>query len=427
MKQLSMFQIVLLAVFGALGVAGVLVFALAVGRNSGDQVGVVSIWGTLDERAFSAVIRHMTDNDQRLSQVTYTEKDPTKYREQLTEALAAGSGPELFLLEQSYTLRDAGKVVVIPEASLPSEEFKDTFVEAANSFLIPGGTVAVPILVDPLVLYWNRDVFATNGLAEPPVFWSELFTLAERMSKKTPSGTLTKSTIAFGEYQNVENAKAILATLILQAGGTVTARDSAGILAPALVPRNPGAERAAESALRFYTEFSNPAKDVYSWNRALRNSRVAFSSGDLALYVGYASEASLINSMNPNLNYGVALLPQTKDDRTITSARVYGLAVSRQSKNPGGAMTAAFLLGSKEPERLLSDALGIPAARRDVLSGSDGVAAHSALIANSWLDPDPERTAILFRAMIENVTSGVSRLTEAVQRADQELGQIIGL
>lgn len=430
MRKLSTFHIILLAVFSALGVAGVLVFALAVGRPAGSEVGAVAIWGTLDERAFSSVIRHFAEDDARLSQVTYVEKDSTAYREALTEALAGGAGPDIFLLEQSYAVRDSDKVVLIPDSSLSSAQFKDTFAEAANTYLTKDGTLAVPILIDPLVLYWNRDLLALHGFAEPPTQWKELFSFAERVSEKTETGVLTKSAIAFGEYRNVENAKAIMSALIMQAGGGITERDGVGVLRPALVPRALGAERSAESALRFYTEFANPSKSSYSWSRAFPSSRTAFAAGDVGLYVGFASEDSLIARTNPNLNYGVTVLPQTTSDRAVTAARVYGLAVPRQSNNPQGAITVAFILASKEPARLLSEALGMPSARRDALSltslDSD-IVRHSALIARSWLDPNPERTDEMFRSMVENVTSGVLRLSEAVQRADQELGAIIGL
>src|SRR3989344_1331090 len=428
MHKLSTFHTILLAAFGSLGVAGVLVFAIAVGRPSGSEVGRVEIWGALDERAFSAVIRHFAEDDGRLSQVTYVEKDPATYRSELTEALAAGTGPDIFLLEQSYALRDSEKVVTIPETSLSKSQFKDTFVEAANTFLGTGGVIALPILVDPLVLYWNKDMLAAQGFASPPTQWSAMFSFAERVTKRTDAGVLTKSAIALGEDRNVENAKAILSALIIQAGGSITGRDSTDILRPELVSRAINAERPTESALRFYTEFANPSKTSYSWSRSLPNSRIAFAAGDMALYVGFASEAPLVSRTNPNLNYGMTVLPQTKSDHVVTTARVYGLAVSRQSNNQQGAITVAFILASKEPAFLLSEALGMPASRRDVLSTSGGeldVAGRSALIARSWLDPDPERTAEMFRLMVEGVTSGALRLPDAVQRADQELSAII--
>jgi len=79
----------------------------------------------------------------------------------------------------------------------------------------------------------------------------------------------------------------------------------------------------------------------------------------------------------------------------------------------------------------LGTALGIPSALRDVLSapavGAPDLYRRAALISRSWFDPDPAKTSGIFRAMIENITSGSLSLTDAVQRANSELGGILGL
>jgi hypothetical protein len=76
-------------------------------------------------------------------------------------------------------------------------------------------------------------------------------------------------------------------------------------------------------------------------------------------------------------------------------------------------------------------ALGIPSARRDVLSqnaqGDDDLFNKQAIIARTWVDPDPAKTDEIFRGMIETTTSGAALVTEAVTRADQEMAHILGL
>ena len=434
MKSLSVFQAVLLAVFGALAVSGILVFAIFVGGGGGGTVGPITIWGTLNANAFAVVIRQSAENDPRLAQVTYVEKDPTTYESELTDALASGQGPDLFLLRQDYATKDAGRIQVIPKNILPDADearFKDTFIEAASVYAGTTGILGIPLVADPLVMYWNRDMFSSAGYARPPQIWGELNGIAQKIVKRNDAGTIEKAAVAFGEYANVDNAKDILSMLILQAGGRITMKDTTGRLVPALGARTGEPAQATESALRFYTEFADPSKTSYSWNRALPDSRAAFASGDLALYFGYASEGAQILRANPNLNFAVAPMPQaTNVDRATDGARVYALAVTRTSKNPQGAITVAALLASAGVSQPLSIALGIPSARRDVLSlpaeGNDDLFNKQAIIARSWVDPDPEKTNDVFRAMIESVTTGRSRLSEAVQRADQEIAEIIG-
>lgn len=428
-----MFQLSLLITFGSLAIAGVLIFSIAIGGGASNTIGPVKIWGTMDQAIVATVIRQVAENDSQLSQVSYEQKDPATFEATLTNALASGSGPDLFLLRQDYALKNAGKTSPIPFSALSKSQFENTFIEAANPFVAQNGVIAVPLFADPLILYWNKDMLASGGYAQPPKYWDELFQMAQKMSKRDDSGTIIKSAIALGEFKNVTNAKDILATLILQAGGEITTLDATGHLVPALSPRSgSSAVQSTASALRFFTEFADPSKNDYSWNRSLPESKKAFGAGDAALYIGYASEAAQIARANPNLNFGFAPIPQIRTaSNAINTAHVWGLAASRAGANPNGAITAAFLLASADTGGALSAALGISSARRDVLSkatqGNEDFFNKQAIIAHSWLDPDPDKTAELFRAMIENTTSGTMLAAEAVQRADQELAHILGL
>ncbi len=441
-----MFQIILLVVFGAFAIVGILVFALAVGGGASSTIGPVKIWGTLDQTAITAVIRQAAEKDASLSQVSYEQKDSATYEQLLTNALASGTGPDLFLIRQEYAAKNAGKAAIIQFSALSQSQFENTFIGASSPFVGQGGILGIPIVADPLVLYWNKDMLASAGFSQPPQYWDQLMGIAQKVSKKSDTGGIVKSAVAFGEYQNVDNAKDILAILILQAGGSITAHDGAGRLIPALVSKVAGVTQPTESALRFYTEFADPSKDDYSWNRSLPKSQKAFAAGDVALYVGYASEESLIERSNPNLNFAMAPLPQIRSKpNSMTTARVYALAASKAGKNPSAALQVAFLLGATGISRDLSTALGLPSARLDVSQGAlpnpgsiaftglgvamgrDEVVTSSAIAARSWIDPDPEATAEIFRGMIESVASGAQLVAQAVQRADQQLGNTLGL
>ena len=431
MKNLSVFQVILLAVFAAAAISGVLIFALVIGIGAGNSIGPVVIWGTQDQTAFAVVLRQATENESRLSQVSYVQKDPATYEAELTEALASGTGPDIFILRQDYAVRNAGKVVPVPYDFLSRSQFENVFVEAARPYLAQSGVLGVPILVDPMVMYWNRDLLGSAGFSQPPRYWDEFADLAQKAVKRDDSGSILKAAVAFGEYQNVDNAKDIVGLLILQAGGAITRRDNTDRLVPSLSARAAGStSQAAESALRFYAEFADPSKIHYSWNRSLPGSRAAFAAGDLALYFGYASEARQIARTNPNLNFAPAPMPQTRAGTAMSAARTYALAISRASRNREGAMTVATLMADTGIARALSIALGIPSARRDVLAeraaDENELFKREAIIARSWIDPDPEKTNGIFRAMIESVTSGAARYAEAIGRADQEMAQIIG-
>ncbi len=444
----SIFQTVLIAVFGALAVGGVLVFALFVSSNNNNAIGPVVIWGTFDADAMTTVIRAAAENDPRFAQVSYVQKDPLTYEQSLTDALAQGTGPDLFLISQDYAVRDAGKTYEIPYQTLSANQFQTTFVQAGNPYLDTNGIVALPLVADPMLMYWNRDLLSAAGFTQPPAYWDELSNFAQRVVQRDNSGGITRAAVAFGEYANVDNAKDILALLIMQAGGSITTRDNLGHLVPVLSAYSAGAStggQAAQSALLFYTEFADPSqKNEYSWNRGQKDAQTAFAAGDLALYFGYASEAGQIARTNPNLNVGVAPVPQVRGGKTLSVARVYGLAAARTSKNLQGAVTIATVLAGHDMSNSFAQALGISSARRDVVqaastqpqaitqlvnqglcAGTDILSCSTAL-AQSWTDPDPAKTNDLFRTMIESITSGSARIQDALTRADQTMAAILG-
>lgn len=447
----SPFQIVLLAVFGALAVAGVLIFALVVSGGNSSAVGPVTLWGTFDDARVTAVLRAAAETDDRLSNVTYVRKDPATYETDLVNALASGTGPDLFFIRDDRAVFDGAKTIHIPFSSLSETQFKNTFLDAARPFVASDGVVAVPLVADPLVLFWNKDFLAAAGMTAPPRYWDEFIAVGKRLTQQSDAGVIKQSAVALGEYDNIDNAQDILSALILQAGGAITVADNTGKLYSGLAPQQGSTGQPSLSALRFYTQFADPSQDDYSWNRSLPESRTAFAQGSVALYIGHASESSLIASTNPNLNYAMAPMPQVRDARPLNVATVYGLAVPRTAKNPLGGRTIAYILSSPAISQGFATVFNMATALRGVLSQATDVSKaqaspgtlqgllasapasdrdlvnNQAYIASYWLNPDPDATAQIFRAMIEDTVSGASKPQDSLSRADKALNQLLGL
>lgn len=431
MKKHSLFQIILLAVFGSLAVAGVLIFAFAVGGGgTSNTIGKVVIWGTFDKSAIQSVLDQAQQNNPDLGQVSYVQKTEATYEQDLSNALAQVQGPDLFILRSDHALKDELKIKPIPYDELSRVQFQNIFAEAADPYLGASGVIAVPFAIDPLVLYWNRDLLSSAGYAEPPAFWDEVPAMAQKITVKDSAGEIKKTTIAFGTYQNIENAKAILSALLMQASVPITQTSSDGKVVSALAQESSGSGNPAADALRFYTEFADPSQSDYSWSGSMQRARTAFAAGDVALYVGFASEAPLIASMNPNLNAGIAALPQLRvAARASDFGHAYAFALPRASGNPTGGKTVAALLASATTSSAFARALGLsPALRQALAQQADGNGAlfnKMAIITRVWSDPDPTQTDQLFRAMIEDTVSGASPLSQSIQRAGQQMSQII--
>ena len=428
---MSKFQIVLLSVFGIFIFIAVLTFALYRGGSSGAAGGAnVTVWGSFSAQDFNSMLNNSGLSQDITVQVTYIEKSEATLERDFTEALAEGGGPDLVLLSQDHLWSNKSKLTSIPYASISERDFKETFVEAGEIYLMPEGIYALPLVVDPMVLYYNRDLLSAAGKAKPVAYWDEIYAETTNLTKRDAAGNLVESTVALGETRNIKNFKDIFSMLLFQAGSTITGVANAE-LSSLLTETFRMPVAPAESALEFYTQFSNPTKSFYSWNRTLPEAQTRFTSGDLAYYLGYASEYRALRNKNPTLNFSVALVPQSRvSGKSVTSGKLYSLSLSRGSKNPQGALTAASKLVAAEAASEFAQTVFLPPVRRDLLSEkpSDSlwpVLYSAALQTRTWLDPNPAGSAKVFSGMIEAVTSGRARVSEAIQKADGELEALI--
>lgn len=426
---MSNFQIILLAVFGFFILVGVLIFSLYRGADGGGKATML-IWGDIPAYNFNSLVTATSlGRDQNLT-VSYVEKSKQTIDADFTEALARGSGPDLIIITQDRFWKNKPKLVPIPYSSVSERDFKTVFIEEGELFLDESGVYGLPLVVDPLVLYYNRDLLSAAGEARPVAYWDEIYESALNLSKIDSAGNLVSSTIALGEARNIPHAKDILSLLMLQAGTPITSFSSSGLRSQVAntfsLPVAP-----AISALDFYVQFSNPAKAFYSWNRSLASAQTNFASGDAAYYLGFASEEQILRNKNPTLNLGLAPVPQSRaSGKVLTFGRLYTVSVARGSRNTAVATELAFRLVSRETILSLSEGLSLPPARRDLLAqghsnASQALFYDAAIQSRGWLDPDRLLSDSIFREAIESVTSGRSRTFEAVRSADQKLGALV--
>ncbi|HEY4489494.1 MAG TPA: extracellular solute-binding protein [Candidatus Paceibacterota bacterium] len=425
--KIKPFRIIVLAAFGLIAIVGLFMFARFEGFDNGqDAIGVVSIWGTLPEEAVSLQIENLREERPEFAHVSYTEIPLATFGAELAEALAIDEGPDMVLISQEQLVSERNKLSVIPYSSISQRDFLDTFVPVTELYLTDKGTYGIPILVDPLVMYYNRTLFASAGVPQPPATWEAVLGLSDRITVRS-GGQITRSLLSFGEYDNVQNARGILSLLLLQAGTPVTELSN-GKLRAAL---NQGPEVSGTSgsisALSFYTQFSDPAKTVYSWNRALPNARQAFLAGDLTLYFGYASELPVIRAGNPNLDFDMAPVPQPSRSTSRTTYGLgYAFAIPKTSKNPNGSYAAAIALAERNAQLAMANTLSmVPAARAALIPSNEDrfqpVYFPEALVAKGWLSPSPATTDSIFGAMIGNITSGRMDVGQALTTANQAL------
>lgn len=429
--KISLFQGILLGVFGLGALIGLFVFATHT-ADIGDVAGPVAIWGTLPGDAMHDALVAAAKDDPAFKNVSYEEKDPATLASDLSAAIATGSAPDMVLASQEELRALARFIEPIPLSALPVRAFTNTFIDEGNILAVPngGGYYGVPFLVDPLALFSNRTILASSGIAQAPATWEALTGLVPKAAVLTPSKQITRGLIALGTYDNIRNARGILSSLFLQTGIRPSAYSATGILSGNLSDAGDN-ERSGQAVLNFYTQFADPAKVSYTWNASLADSRQAFLAGDLALYIGYVSEARFLKAANPNLNFSVAPLPQraTADGKSAYGL-LYSFMIPRGAKNAAGAYQVASFLANSAPQNLAASALGrAPAARAELgVAPADPVAAvayEEALYAAGWLSPSSADTDAVFSSMIGSMISGRLTAEAALANAERSLTQLL--
>ncbi|MCX6786596.1 MAG: extracellular solute-binding protein [Candidatus Kaiserbacteria bacterium] len=430
--KISLFQGILFGVFGLAALIGLFVFATYTGKSSSSSgIGTVVIWGTLPKDSMNTMFTNLAQKDTTLKSVSYVQKDSATLPNDLASAIATGSAPDLVLDSQENLFALAKFITPISSATLPASTFTSSFIEEGNLFASSGGYYGIPFLVDPLVLFSNRSILSSAGIAKPPATWEALIGLVPNVAVLSTSRQITRGLIALGTYSNVHNARGILSALFLQTKLPISAYSSGGVFTANLGSNSSNSGQPGKAVVGFYTQFADSSKVSYTWNASLNDSQQAFLSGDLALYLGYASEARYFTAANPNLNFSVTPLPQPATATTkSTYGLVYAFMIPNGAKNASGAYQAAALLTNSAEQTVAASATGLaPSALNNlsvVPSGSTAAVAYAeALYAKGWLSPAPAAVDSIFSSMINSVTSGRSTIDTALVSAESSLSQLL--
>ncbi|MDP2709045.1 MAG: extracellular solute-binding protein, partial [bacterium] len=384
--------------------------------------------------------------------INYRKLRYSEYESELINALAEDRGPDIFSIHNTWTKKYLSKITpmpptitmaypvtrgtikkeVIPELrtakSLGLNDIKNNFVDAVYQDVVISTlnqttkqyeqkVYGLPLSVDTLAMYYNKDLFNNAGIAEPPTYWNNEFQQdVKKMTKQDDKGEIIQSGAALGGTNNIERYSDILSILMMQ-NGSVMMDDGGQVLfnrIPATFKDqkyNPGLE-----ALRFYSDFNNPAKEVYCWNKNLDNSLSMFAQGKLGVMFGYAYHLPTIKAQAPKLNFGITKLPQIEGNTPVNFANYWIETVSNKSQYANEAWNfIQFETKADQAKTYLAKAKKPTALRALVNEQIDdldiGVFAEQVLTAKSWYrGADSNAMEIIFADMIDAVVLAQDRI-----------------
>ena len=313
--------------------AGVIAFVvfltvIIVLRNLGGgavQESTLQFWGVFDNRSvYDPIIRNFQAQNPSIK-VVYREFNFEDYERSLTNALAAGTGPDIFMFHNGWLPKHGDKVSAMPEVfsddspSMTVGSFQQQFVDVAAQDLVYTNRIyALPLYVDTLALYYNKDILNSAGITRPAQTWEEFNSDVETITRLDESGAISQSAAAIGTARNINRSTDILVGLMLQSGvqmimRKIQSRHFQGRLIILQWGDRP----------EILYRFANPSVRTYTWNDSQHYSMMCLCRRQDRHDVQLFSPNSGLESKVCTAYFGVAPIPQVSPNDAKTYAN-YG-------------------------------------------------------------------------------------------------------
>jgi multiple sugar transport system substrate-binding protein len=382
-----------------------------------------------------------------------------EYEQELLEALAEDRGPDIFSVHNTWIPRYQSKILPFPDrtkipikyikGSIKKEEVVEFQInnvftpnQVRKSFLDPVAedvlmyddndlekVYGLPMSMDTLVMYYNKGLMSNAGIIEPATTWLDFQEQVKKITKiDEGTGDLLVSGTALGTADNVERNFDILSLLMMQnlapmmENGMATFSENPDRLQG--VPQAPGL-----TALEYYMQFASPLFEVYSWNDDMPNSIEAFADGKVGFLFGYSYHRDQIQAQSPQLNFGVAPVPQVGQGQKANYASYWVETVSNKSASSEYAFDFVnFLAKEENATKYLEKARRTTALRstkliNEHLAQADlEVSADQLLTAKSWYHgQSPLVAEEIFAEMINTLLRADIEAEEALEQAAQKV------
>jgi len=424
-------------------------------------------WRVFDgEDAFEDIIRDYRTLHPNVT-INYTKLRFDEYENQLLRAMAEGRGPDIFSVhntwmgeyqsrllpmpssvtvtynEQRGSLRRETVTVAKEEPTMSMRDLSQNFVDQVVSDVVldyqpdpkldPQERIyGLPLSVDSLVLFYNKDLFNAAGIATPPTSWSEedFYAKVDALTSYDTRGEVEQSAIALGRSDNVERATDIVSLLMMQVGTEMT--DDRGRVSFQNIPATALEDTYPTlNALEFYTDFADPTKQVYTWNDTYKNSFEAFANGDTAMFIGYSYHIPLLRTAAPKLNFAISTVPQISQSQKVNFANYWIESVAATTKYPDWAWDFVMFTTDEANVASYLNTAKRPAALKNLIASQIededlGPFAEQTLTARSWYQGNDAATAEdAMKDLVDQILAGTDDPGEAIDVAARRVAETL--
>lgn len=304
----------------------------------------------------------------------------------LVEALAEDHGPDIISIQNRDLGKFLSKLSPMPESVqdttvlVEKGKFSETvtvntitqplvtpaqldneYIKVVKDDVLKDGKIyGLPLSIDMMAVYYNKDLLDRAGIAQPPANWEDFQEHVKKITKyDKKTGKIIQSGAAFGTGENVPGSDDLLYILYQQSNLAFVGGNGQAFF-------NQGG--AAFDVMNFYTDYANPARDTYSWSADQGDALDAFVNGKVGFFFGYSYHYPIIKSRAPQLDFRILPMFQLNPDKPVNVASYWVQTVVSKSKHQNEAWGLInFLTHSKATKDYL-DKTGRPTALRTYIA-----------------------------------------------------------
>ena len=214
-------------------------------------------------------------------------------------------------------------------------------------------------------MIYNRDILNQAGVSQIPTDWTEFQKAVIKTTRYESENKIVQSGTALGAGYNVDRSFDILSVLMMQNGAVMISQGGPTFFN--YINRNNKRFNPGLEALNFYTDFAQPAKEVFCWDKSMPSSFEAFLNGKVGFFFGYNYHILQIRSRS-RVNFGVAPIPQIANTPIVNYANYSVEVVSKKSKHIDEAWDFLLFVNQQEEIKKYLNKTHRPTAQRALIS-----------------------------------------------------------
>jgi multiple sugar transport system substrate-binding protein len=228
------------------------------------------------------------------------------FRQKVAAAVQAGEGPDVLNVYYGWlpVYVQQQFLVPLPEEMFPVDQVEADFFPMVQTAKFDGAYYAMPTAVRTLAMFYNKDILEAAG-KEPPTTWDEFVDVALATTKRNGD----ELEIAGATYEPGGQGHQWWRECLTRQNGVVPMSEDRRTLNWT----DPLAVEAFAWYMALITEHNVTENGFYT------DGATAFQTGHAALHIDGSFRLGAYATNAPDLNYGVAPLPEKKEQANFAS------------------------------------------------------------------------------------------------------------